>query len=107
MKKATKLLAMGVAAIVLLASAQTAQAFDTKFKYIIPTMKTDQDAQKVIKMIKETNGVKEVDLYLEDNAIIFLFDDEELEDEKMELRIPLKRAGYRVDRYDILLETRR
>ncbi len=107
MKKASKFLVMGFAAIVLLASAQISQAFDTKFKYIIPSMKTEQDAQKVVKMIKETNGVKEVDLFLADNTVVFLFDDEELEDEKMELRIPLKRAGYRVDRYDILLETRR
>jgi copper chaperone CopZ len=90
-------------ALVLLLSAG-AYAFDAQYKYIIPSMKTQADADKVTRIIKERPGIMEIDVYLDKHAVIIFFDDEELDDEKMQLRIPLKKAGYRVERFDILYE---
>jgi copper chaperone CopZ len=88
----------------LLVSPQAALAFDAEYKYIISAMKTKEDADKVTKFIKARPGIMTVDVYLDKNTVIIFFDDEELDDEKMQLRIPLKKAGYRVERFDILYE---
>lgn len=94
------------AAAALLVSTQVAQAFDFKVKYIIPTMKTQEDADKIVKMLKDAakDGFKSADVYLDDHKIIFFYDDEEFEDEKLDVLIPLKKAGYRVERRDVLYE---
>ncbi len=82
-----------------------AHGFDAKYKYIIPTMKTDADAAKVKTFIETLPGIYEIDIYLDKGEVVIFFDDEELDDEKMMLRIPLKKEiGYPVARYDILYE---
>jgi len=85
--------------------AQAAHAFDAKYKYIIPTMKTQQDVDKITKFVKGLPGIQEVTVLLDRHELLVSFDDEELDDEKMQLRIPLKKEiGYPVKRYDILYE---
>ncbi len=106
MNRVMKGLAVCFAATAMLVSAQMAQAFDFKVKYIIPTMKTQADADKIVKMLKDASkdGFKSADVYLDDNKIVFFYDDEEFEDEKLEVLIPLKKAGFRVERRDVLYE---
>ncbi len=105
MKKGQRLLVMCLVMAMTMAGAQLALAFDAKYKYTIPTMKTQADADKVIAFIKTLPGIVEVDAYLDKNTVIVFFDDEELDDEKMQLRIPMKKdVGYPVTKYDILYE---
>ena len=85
--------------------AYSAQAFDTKIKYTIPTMETQEDIDKVTAFIKTLPGIMEITVMKEDREVIVFFDDEELDDEKFQLRIPMKKdLGYPVTAYDILYE---
>ena len=85
--------------------ANSALAFDAEYKYTIPTMKTQEDIDKVTAFIKALPGIAEITVVADDNAVIVFFDDEELDDEKMQLRIPMKKElGYPVTEYDILYE---
>lgn len=93
-----------MATVFVLLSAHGASAFDAQYKYIIPSMQSQADADKVTKLIRERPGIMELDVYLDKHQVVLFFDDEELDDEKMQLRIPLKKAGYRVERFDILYE---
>ena len=105
MKKGRKLLVMCLVMMMALAGTQLALAFDAKYKYTIPTMATQADADKVIAFIKTLPGIVEVDTYLDKHTVIVFFDDEELDDEKFQLRIPLKKdVGYPVTKTDILYE---
>ncbi len=105
MKKIMQGVVVGLLAVMVLIGAQTAHAFDAKYKYIIPTMKSQQDVDKITKFVKSLPGIQEITVLLDRHELIVLFDDEELDDEKMQLRIPLKKEiGYPVKRYDILYE---
>ncbi len=98
-------LMVGVFAAMFFLGGHSAHAFDAKYKYIIPTMKTQQDVDKVTAFIKTLPGIMDITVLLDKNEVIVFFDDEELDDEKMQLRIPLKKEiGYPVERYDILYE---
>ena len=90
----------------LLFFAVAAHAFDFKVKYTIPTMKTRADADKIVAMMKALPGFKSADVFLEQQSIIYFYDNEKLENEKVELLIPLKKAGYRVARSSVLYEER-
>jgi len=105
MKKQFKWVAMVLMAAMVLGLSQMALAFDTKIKYTIPTMKTQEDVTKIKAFVDTLPGIKEVDFYLENHTMILFFDDEEMEDEKFEFRIPLKKDhGYPVTKTDILYE---
>jgi len=105
MKKIMQGLTVGLFAAMFFWGGHAAHAFDAKYKYIIPTMKTQQDVDKVTAFIKTLPGIMDVTVLLDNHEIIVFFDDEELDDEKMQLRIPLKKEiGYPVERYDILYE---
>jgi copper chaperone CopZ len=85
--------------------ASSALAFDAEYKYTIPSMKTQEDIDKVTAFIKALPGIVEITVIAEDNEVIVFFDDEELDDEKMMLRIPMKKElGYPVTKFDILYE---
>lgn len=87
---------------------ETAAAKDAQYKYIIPTMKTQADADKIKAFIKARQGVREVDVYLDRAAVVVLFDNAVLDNEKIQLRVPLKKeAGYPVETVDILFETQK
>jgi len=83
---------------------QSALAFDTKYKYTIPTMETQEDIEKVKAFINTLPGIVEITIMEENHVVIVFFDDEELDDEKFQLRIPLYKLGYKVEEYDILYE---
>jgi copper chaperone CopZ len=105
MKKIMQGIMLGLIAAMVLTGARAVHAFDAKYKYIIPTMKTQQDADKITKFVKSLPGIMDITILLDKHELIVFFDDEELDDEKMQLRIPLKKEiGYPVKRYDILYE---
>jgi len=105
MKKTLKTVAFIMAFALICAGAQSALAFDAKYKYTIPTMKTKEDIAKVTAFIKALPGIMEITVLADDNEVIVFFDDEELDDEKFQLRIPMKKElGYPVTKYDILYE---
>ncbi len=105
MKNAQKVLVMCLVMALSMAAAQVALAYDAKYKYTIPTMVTQEDVDKVVAFVKTLPGIMEVDAYLENHTLIIFFDDEELDDEKMQFRIPMKKeVGYPVTKYDILYE---
>ncbi len=100
-----KLFGLLAALVLVVLVAANGHAFDAKYKYIIPTMKTQQDVEKIKKFIDGLPGIKDVTFLLDQHAVVVFFDDEELDDEKLQLRIPLKKeVGYPVKRYDILYE---
>ena len=91
--------------VVIIAGSQMAHAFDAKYKYTIPTMKTQEDVDKVTAFIKSLPGIMDITVLLDQHAVIVFFDDEELDDEKFQLRIPMKKeVGYPVTEFDILYE---
>lgn len=105
MNKGQRVLVMCLVMAITMAGGQLAFAFDAKYKYTIPTMETQADADKVIAFIKTLPGIMEVDAYLDKHTVIVFFDDEELDDEKFQLRIPMKKeVGYPVTKTDILYE---
>ena len=105
MKTQLKTVALLLALAFVCMGASSALAFDAEYKYTIPTMKTQEDIDKVTAFIKALPGISEVTVIAEDNAVIVFFDDEELDDEKMQLRIPMKKElGYPVTKFDILDE---
>ncbi len=105
MNKARKIIIICLVMAMSTAAAQLALAYDAKYKYTIPTMQTQEDADKIIAFIKTLPGIMEVDAYLDKHTVIVFFDDEELDDEKMQFRIPMKKeVGYPVTKYDILYE---
>lgn len=105
MKKGFKSIAFFLVMALICIGAQSVQAFDAKYKYTIPTMKTQEDVDKVTAFINGLPGIVEITVILENNEVIVFFDDEELDDEKFQLRIPMKKElGYPVTEYDILYE---
>ena len=105
MKNKQSVLTVFLAIALTLAGVQLALAYDAKYKYTIPTMETQADADKIVAFVKTLPGIMEVDVYLDKKEVIIFFDDEELDDEKMQFRIPMKKeVGYPVTEYDILYE---
>ena len=105
MKTQLKTVAFLLAFAFVCMGANSALAFDAEYKYTIPTMKTQEDIDKVTAFIKALPGIEEITIIKEDNAVIVFFNDEELDDEKMQLRIPMKKElGYPVTEFDILYE---
>ncbi len=105
MKTQLKTVAFLLAFAFICMGAGSAVAFDAEYKYTIPTMKTQEDIDKVTAFIKALPGIEEITIVKEDNAVIVFFNDEELDDEKMQLRIPMKKElGYPVTEFDILYE---
>lgn len=105
MKTQLKAVAFLLAFAFICVTANSALAFDAEYKYTIPTMKTQEDIDKVTAFIKALPGIEEITVIAEDNEVIVFFDDEELDDEKMMLRIPMKKElGYPVTKFDILYE---
>jgi copper chaperone CopZ len=105
MKTQLKTIAFLLAFTFVCMGANSALAFDAKYKYTIPSMKTQEDIDKVTAFIKALPGIMEITVMAENNEVIVFFDDEELDDEKFQLRIPMKKdLGYPVTEFDILYE---
>ena len=105
MKNQLKTIALALALAFICMGTQSASAFDAKYKYTIPTMTSKEDIAKVTAFIKALPGIEEITVMEENHEVIVFFDDEELDDEKMQLRIPMKKElGYPVTEFDILYE---
>lgn len=101
-------LALAVMTFGLLVSPPAAEAKDAEYKYIIPSMKSQADFDKVTAFIKGLAGVKEVTVIPGQHAVVVFFDNDVLDNEKFQLRIPLKnQVGYPVEDVIIMFEARK
>jgi copper chaperone CopZ len=83
---------------------QATYASDFIIKYYIYSMKTEGDLDKVVRFIKGFDGVNKVETVLERHWVYIYLEDEILEDERFDIRLPLAKLGYPVDRWEVQLE---
>ena len=82
-----------------------ANAADVIIKYYIFSMESQEDEKKVVDYIKQHEGVTKVETVLDRHWVYVHYEDEELNDERFQLRIKLgKELGYPVERWEILWE---
>lgn len=82
-----------------------ANAADIIIKYYIFSMDSPEDEKKVVEYIKRLEGVTKVETVLDRHWVYVHYEDEELNDERFQLRIKLgKELGYPVERWEILWE---
>ncbi len=86
------------------AAATVATASDYIVKYYVFNMQTPQDLEKIKKFINSHPGVTKVESVLDRHWLYISMDDEILEDERFAIRVPLKKLGYPVERWDVMLE---
>ena len=87
-----------------LAYATTPFAADFVIKYYIFSMDTEQDRQKIVNFISDHEGVEKVETVLDRHWVYIYLEDEILEDERFDIRVPLRDMGYPVTRWEVLLE---
>ena len=87
-----------------LAGATTAFAADFVIKYYIFSMATEHDRQKIVNFISGHEGVQKVETVLDRHWVYIYLEDEILEDERFDIRVPLRDMGYPVNRWEVLLE---
>lgn len=87
-----------------LAGATTAFAADFVIKYYIFSMDTEQDRRKIVNFISGHEGVEKVETVLDRHWVYIYLEDEILEDERFDIRVPLRDMGYPVNRWEVLLE---
>jgi len=90
--------------IICLTYATTPFAADFVIKYYIFSMSTDQDRQKIVNFISGHEGVEKVETILDRHWVYIYLEDEILEDERFDIRVPLRDMGYPVTRWEVLLE---
>jgi len=79
-------------------------AADFIVKYYIYSMKTPQDREKVVKFITSFEGVTKVETKLDRHWVYIYLEDDIMEDERMKIRLPLRKLGYPVNRWEVQLE---
>lgn len=85
--------------------APVAECADIIIKYYIFTMESAEDEKKVVDYIKKHHGVTKVETVLDRHWVYVHYEDEILNDERYQLRLPLgNELGYPVDRWDIQWE---
>lgn len=83
----------------------SAKAADIIIKYYIFSMESPEDEKKVVEYIKKHEGVTKVETVLDRHWVYVHYEDEELNDERFQLRIKLgKELGYPVERWEIQWE---
>ncbi len=87
-----------------LAYATTPFAADFVIKYYIFSMATEQDRQKIVDFVSDHEGVEKVETVLDRHWVYIYLEDEILEDERFDIRVPLRDMGYPVNRWEVLLE---
>lgn len=87
-----------------LAYGTTAFAADFVIKYYIFSMATEQDRQKIVAFVSGQEGVEKVETILDRHWVYIYLEDEILEDERFDIRVPLRDMGYPVNRWEVLLE---
>jgi len=89
---------------ILVTGFSTAFAADFIIKYYIFSMNTEQDSNKIVNFISGHEGVQKVETVLDRHWVYIYLEDEILDDERFDLRVPLRDMGYPVDRWEVLLE---
>jgi len=84
--------------------ATTPFAADFVIKYYIFSMDTEQDRQKIVGFISGHEGVQKVETVLNRHWVYIYLEDDILEDERFDIRVPLRDMGYPVNRWEVLLE---
>jgi hypothetical protein len=79
-------------------------AADFVIKYYIFTMNTQQDRNTVVDFIASHEGVQKVETVLDRHWVYLYLEDDILDDERFDLRVPLRDMGYPVNRWEVLLE---
>jgi len=84
---------------------QSAEAADIIVKYYIFSMDSQEDERKVVDYIMKHDGVTKVETILDRHWAYVSYDDDILNDERFQLRLPLgDDLGYNVDRWEVLWE---
>jgi len=84
---------------------KSARGADIIIKYYIFSMKSTEDEKKVVEYIKGHNGVQKVETILDRHWVYVHYEDEILNDERYQLRLPLgDELGYPVERWEIQWE---
>ena len=84
--------------------ATTGFAADFIIKYYIYSMETEQDRNKVVEFISSHEGIQKVETRLDRHWVYLYLEDDIMDDERFEIRVPLRDMGYPVDRWEVLLE---
>jgi hypothetical protein len=89
---------------ILLTGFSTAFAADFIIKYYIFPMDTEQDRSTIVDFIYSHEGVQKVETVLDRHWVYIYLEDDVLDDERFDLRVPLRDMGYPVNRWEVLLE---
>jgi len=83
----------------------SATGADIIIKYYIYSMENTEDEKKVVDYIDKHAGVTKIETVLDRHWIYIHYEDEILNDERYQLRLPLgEELGYPVDRWEIQWE---
>jgi len=82
----------------------TVSAADFIIKYYIFSMESQQDRDTIVNFISAHEGVQKVETVLDRHWVYLYLEDDILDDERFDLRVPLRDMGYPVDRWEVLLE---
>jgi hypothetical protein len=90
--------------LICLAGATTTFAADFVIKYYIFSMATEQNRKTIVDFISGQEGVQKVETVLDRHWVYIYLEDEILEDERFDIRVPLRDMGHPVNRWEVLLE---
>ena len=79
-------------------------AADFIIKYYIFSMETEEDQTKIVDFITSHEGVQKVETVLDRHWLYIYLEDEIMDDERFDIRVPLRNMGYPVDRWEVQLE---
>ena len=88
----------------ILAGFSSAFAADFVIKYYIFAMNSEQDRNTIVDFIVGHEGVQKVETVLDRHWVYIYLEDDILDDERFDLRVPLRDMEYPVDRWEVLLE---
>ncbi len=88
----------------LLLGASCCRALEFQYKFIIPSMQDRPTAGKIFSLVDSVKGVLDVDIDFSRQALIFSFDDDYTDEEK--IRGLLEKNNYKVRKIMLLEEPR-
>ncbi len=90
--------------VLFLTGFSTAYAADFIIKYYIFAMNSEQDRNTIVDFISSHEGIQKVETVLDRHWVYIYLEDDILEDERFDLRVPLRDMGFPVNRWEVLLE---
>ena len=67
-------------------------------------MNSEQDRNTIVDFISSHEGIQKVETVLDRHWVYIYLEDDILEDERFDLRVPLRDMGFPVNRWEVLLE---